>query len=58
MECGEGIGETGGRWWSEKGDHQIKVREALDLVTFLTGLLNSCLRVIKRHARLGTLFLN
>jgi hypothetical protein len=23
-----------------KGSHRIKVREALDLVTFLTGLLN------------------
>jgi hypothetical protein len=29
-----------------KGGHGIKVREALDLVTFLTGLLNSRLRVI------------
>jgi hypothetical protein len=29
-----------------KGGHQIKVLEALDLVTFLTGLLNSHLRVI------------
>jgi hypothetical protein len=29
-----------------KGGHRIKVREALDLVTFLTGLLNSRLRVI------------
>jgi hypothetical protein len=29
-----------------KGGHRIKVREALDLVTFLTGLLNSSLRVI------------
>jgi hypothetical protein len=29
-----------------KGGHQMKVCEALDLVTFLTGLLNSRLRVI------------
>ena len=29
-----------------KGGHQMKVREALDVVTFLTGLLNSCLHVI------------
>jgi hypothetical protein len=29
-----------------KGGHQIKVREALDLVTFLRGLLNLPLRVI------------
>ena len=29
-----------------KGGHRMKVREALDLVTFLTGLLNSCLRMI------------
>ena len=29
-----------------KGGHRMKVREALDVVTFLTGLLNSCLRVI------------
>jgi hypothetical protein len=28
------------------GGHGMKVREALDLVTFLTGLLNSSLRVI------------
>ena len=41
MEGGEGIGETG---WAL--GHRMKVREALDLVTFLTGLLNSSLRVI------------
>jgi len=29
-----------------KGGHRMKVREALDLVTFLTGLLNSCLRLV------------
>jgi hypothetical protein len=29
-----------------KGSHRIKVCEALDLVTFLTGLLNSCLRLV------------
>ena len=29
-----------------KGDYRMKVREALDLVTFLTGLLNSRLLVI------------
>ena len=40
MECGEGIGETG-CVGGVKGSHRIKVREALDLVTFLTGLLNS-----------------
>jgi hypothetical protein len=39
LEWGMGVGGV-------KGDHRIKVREALDLVTFLTGLLNSHLRVI------------
>jgi hypothetical protein len=29
-----------------KGGHHMKVRKALDLVAFLTGLLNSRLRVI------------
>jgi hypothetical protein len=29
-----------------KGSHRIKVSEALDLVTFLTGLLNSRLHVL------------
>ena len=46
MECGEGIGETEMGVGGVKGGHRMKVCEALDLVTFLTGLLNSRLRVI------------
>jgi hypothetical protein len=48
-------------WWNRvgvggvKGGHQIKVRKALDLVTFLTGLLNSRWRVIIMQNQKDTL---
>jgi hypothetical protein len=35
-----------------RGGHRIKVRDALDLVTFLTGLLNSrllCLLIMENQ---------